>query len=130
MVRSCLVGPFVRLEENSMTVDMKKSCYDQPGSIRVWCGKQKGIQRRESLQGLEGGAVGQAGENDFRAPRNNWPRAATPASVRKVAVRQEDTMVAVFRGLAVVLAVAIITVEVWSLASGYGCDSFFLLPMN
>lgn len=139
---------FVCLGKNSMTIDMKKNLatISLPTPLQYQSGFSVGSRRgynvgnqvcRESLQGLEGWALGQASEIDFQDPLEQLATgAATSATVRKVAIRslplkpwQEDTTVAVIKVMTIV-TVAIITVEVWNVASGYGCDNFSLMPVN
>lgn len=129
-----LLGPFLCLWKNSMSADMKKnlSVYSQSPmysfavSVRVQCRKQKGCNAGnlllgESLEELEGWALGQASENDFQDTLEELAMGiATSATVRKVAIRrlplkprQENTAVAVIKGITAATAVAIITA--WSL---------------
>lgn len=127
-----------------MTVDMKQILLQAAfaASARVPCRKRKvchvGSQlRRAPLWGLEGWAPGQASENDFQDTLQPLATgAATSAMVREVAgrrvspkSRREDATVAVITAMTIVIAVAIIAVGVWNVASGHGCDSF-LRPVN
>lgn len=113
-----------------MSADMKKnlSVYSQSPmysfavSVRVQCRKQKGCNAGnsllgESLEELEGWALGQASENDFQDTLEELAMGiATSATVGKVAIRrlrlkprQENTAVAVIKGITAATAVAIIT---------------------
>lgn len=128
-----------------MTIDMKQILLQAAfaASASVQSRKRKGYHvgnqsSRAPLWGLEGWAPGQASENDFQDTLQPLATgAATSAMVREVAVRrmslksqQEDATVAVITAMTIVIAVAIIAVGVWNVASGHGRDNFSLRPVN
>lgn len=108
--------------KKNLSVYSQSPMYSFAVSVRVQCRKQKGCNAGnlllgESLEELEGWALGQASENDFQDTLEELAMGiATSATVRKVAIRrlplkprQENTAVAVIKGITAATAVAIIT---------------------